>query len=148
MSLNFSIHEITIAVNDVNGSSDRLARAFNSKPDELQSFPTTAIETDMGGVWVDDFHLAMVSAPPGKGPVGRFLANRGEGLYEINVRTNDLPAAVEHMTAQGLEFINTDPIVLEDYDAGHGLVLSELRMAFVDPRSSGGVLIEVAQWVE
>ncbi|HWC08421.1 MAG: methylmalonyl-CoA/ethylmalonyl-CoA epimerase [Solirubrobacterales bacterium] len=148
MALELSIHEITIAVKDVGDSASFFARAFNSEPDEVQHFPTQGIEVDMGGVWVGDFHMAMVSAPVGEGPVGRFLAARGGGIYEVNVKTNDLSAAVEHMSSQGIKFINADPIVLENYDAGRGVVLKELRMAFVDPRSTNGVLIEVAEWVE
>jgi len=40
-----------------------------------------------------------------------------------------------------------EPLILRDYDAGHGNVLSELRVAFVDPKTTHGVLIEVAEWV-
>ena len=39
-------------------------------------------------------------------------------------------------------------VVLPDYDAGHGHILSELRIVFADPRTTHGVLIEVAEWVE
>ena len=56
-------------------------------------------------------------------------------------------AAVEHFKSQGLRFINEEPKILENYDAGHGQVLRELRVCFVDPRTTHGVLIEVAEWV-
>ena len=68
-------------------------------------------------------------------------------MYEINVRTNDLSAAIVHLKEKGLQFINEEPLVLENYDAGHGTILKELRIAFVDPRSTNGVLIEIAEWV-
>lgn len=148
MSLEFSIHEITIAVRDIAGASSRFAGLFGGQADELQQFPQDRFQMNMGGVWVGDFHIAMASAPIGEGPVGRFLEKRGEGMYEINVRTNDLSAAIEHMKSQGVQFINEEPLVLANYDAGHGEILSELRIAFVDPRSTNGVLVEVAEWVK
>ncbi len=148
MPLELSIHEITIAVQDIDDAATRFAGLFASEPDPIQQFPQPGFQMEMGGVWVGDFHIAMASAPVGEGPVGRFLAKRGEGMYEVNVRTNDLPAAVEHMKGKGIRFINEEPVVLRDYDAGHGLILSELRIAFADPRSTNGVMIEVAEWVE
>ena len=147
MALEFSIHEITIAVNDIDGAQDRFAGAFGGTADALQNFPAPSFQMDMGGVWIGDFHIAMASAQAGEGPIGRFLAKRGEGMYEINVRTNDLSAAIVHLKEKGLQFINEEPLVLENYDAGHGTILKELRIAFVDPRSTNGVLIEIAEWV-
>ena len=148
MSLELSIHEITIAVNDIDTASKTLGGALQGTIDEVQDFPNEGFQLKMGGVWVGDFHIAMVNDPSGVGPVGKFLSKRGEGIFEVNVRTNDLPAAIEHFKSQGLKFINEEPKVLENYDAGHGKVLSELRIAFVDPRTTHGVLIEVAEWVD
>ncbi len=147
MALELSIHEITIAVNDIGEAQTTFAGALQGSEDEVQHFPQDNFELNMGGVWIGDFHIAMVNDPSRNGPVGRFLAKRGEGVYEVNVRTNDLPAAVKHLKSQGLRFINEEPKILENYDAGHGQVLKELRVCFVDPRTTHGVLIEVAEWV-
>jgi methylmalonyl-CoA/ethylmalonyl-CoA epimerase len=147
MALELSIHEMTIAVNDIDAAQATFAGALQGSEDEVQHFPQDAFELNMGGVWVGDFHIAMVNDPSGNGPVGRFLDKRGEGVYEVNVRTNDLPAAVEHLKRQGLRFINEEPKILKNYDAGHGQVLKELRVCFVDPRTTHGVLIEIAEWV-
>jgi catechol 2,3-dioxygenase-like lactoylglutathione lyase family enzyme len=148
MALELSIHEITMAVNDIGAAADALGRAFLGAIDEVQSFPQEGFQLDMGGVWIGDFHIAMVHDSSGVGPVGKFLAKRGQGIFEINVRTNDLPAAIEHLKGQGVRFINEEPRVLKNYDAGHGVVLKELRIAFADPSSTQGVLFEIAEWVE
>jgi methylmalonyl-CoA/ethylmalonyl-CoA epimerase len=148
MALEFSIHEMTIAVHDIDTAAKRFSDAFQGEVDPKQQWPQPMLELDMGGVWVGDFHFGMVSAPSGEGPVGRFLERRGEGMYEVNVRTNDLKAAVEHMKSKGIRFINEEPEVLRNYDAGHGEILSELRIVFADPKTTHGVLIEVAEWVK
>lgn len=148
MALEMTIHEITMAVHDIKGAADALGRMFLGSIDEVQSFPQEGFELDMGGVWIGDFHIALVHDASGTGPVGRFLAKRGQGIFEINVRTNDLPAAMEHLKAQGVRFINEEPRVLRNYDAGKGIVLKELRIAFADPSTTQGVLFEIAEWVE
>jgi methylmalonyl-CoA/ethylmalonyl-CoA epimerase len=148
MAAEFSIHEITIAVHDIAAASATIAAAFNGTIDEVQHFPQDGFELEMGGVWIGDFHIAMVNDPSGTGPVGKFLARRGQGIFEVNVRTDSLPAAIEHVTSTGVRFVNETPRVLPNYDAGHGQVLSELRIAFADPSTTHGVMFEVAEWVE
>ena len=144
----FSIHEITIAVNNIDEVADVLSRAFGGTVDPVQHFPQEGFELNMGGVWIGDFHIAMVHDPSGTGPVGRFLAKRGPGIFEVNVRTDSLPEAIAHLKEQGVGFINEEPRVLRNYDAGHGQILSELRIAFANPATTGGVLFEVAEWVD
>jgi methylmalonyl-CoA/ethylmalonyl-CoA epimerase len=147
MSLEFSIREITVAVNDIDTASERLSGALQAKVDEIVRFPEAGLELEMGGIWVGDFHIALVHDRSGSGPVGRFLGKRGEGVYEVNVKTNDLPAAIEHMKAQGLRFVSEEPHVLPNYRWGDE-VFSEIRIVFVDPATTHGVLIEVAEWVK
>lgn len=147
MSLEFRIREMTIAVHDLDEAEKRLGGALNAGVDDVVDFPEEGLQLRMGGLWVGDFHLALVNDPSGDGPVGRFLKRRGEGVYELNVSTNDLPAAIEHMKSQGMRFLSEEAKVLENYD-WNGEVFSELRIVFVDPSTSHGVLIEVGQWVK
>lgn len=148
MAAEFSIHEITLAVNDIAEASQRIAAAFNGTIDEVQEFPQGNFQLQMGGVWIGDFHIAMVHDPSGNGPVGKFLAKRGPGIYEVNVKTNDLAAANSHLRDVGIELVNDDPLSLPHYDVGHGTVLSELLITFLAPSSMHGTMFEVAQWVE
>ena len=144
----FSIHEITIAVTDIDAAAATIAAAFHGVVDPVQEFPQGSFELRMGGVWIGDFHIAMVSSPVGKGPVGKFLERRGQGLYEVNVRTDDLAAANEHLTGLGIGLVNETPLSLPNYDAGHGQILKELLITFVNPASTHGTMFEVAEWVE
>ncbi|HEX6132334.1 MAG TPA: methylmalonyl-CoA epimerase [Longimicrobiales bacterium] len=66
-------------------------------------------------------------------PVGRFLARRGPGLHHIAYRVPDLEAALERLAADGIELIDRTPRT-----GAHGH-----RVAFLHPRSTGGVLIEL-----
>ena len=147
MGLEFSIREITLAVTDIETAAQRLGGAFQSDADHVVEFADKGLQLEMGGIWVGDFRLALVQDNSGSGPVGRFLERRGEGMYELNVKTNDLPAAIEHLKRQGMRFISEQPRILPNYE-WHGEVFSELRIVFVDPATSHGVLIEVAEWVK
>ena len=70
--------------------------------------------------------------------VGRFLASRGAGLHHVAYRVPDIEAALDALRDQGLQLIDETPRT--------GIRAS--RVAFVHPRSTGGVLTEIVQPAE
>jgi methylmalonyl-CoA epimerase len=67
--------------------------------------------------------------------VARFLARRGPGLHHIAYRVPDLTTTLERLAAAGVELIDAAP-----RPGSHGH-----RVAFVHPRSAGGVLVELVE---
>jgi methylmalonyl-CoA/ethylmalonyl-CoA epimerase len=68
-------------------------------------------------------------------PVGRFLAKRGPGLHHIAYRVVDIEAMLRRLEAAGVELIDRTPRA-----GAHGH-----QVAFLHPRSTSGVLIELVQ---
>ncbi|HEX7240892.1 MAG TPA: methylmalonyl-CoA epimerase [Longimicrobiaceae bacterium] len=68
-------------------------------------------------------------------PVGKFLAKRGPGMHHLCYRVPDVAAALEEFAREGYELIDREPRT-----GGHGH-----RVAFLHPRSTGGVLVELVQ---
>lgn len=145
--LEFSIQEVVIATRDAEGAAERFGKALDARVDDRVSYPQPGIEIDMTGVWVGDFRIAFVQDTTGTGPVARSIEKRGEGLFELCLRTSNLPSAMEHMKAHGIRFTDDEPHVLKNYE-WRGEVFSEVHVAFVHPASSFGTLIEVQQWVK
>ena len=67
--------------------------------------------------------------------VARFLEKRGPGLHHIAYKVSDLAAALERLAAAGVELIDKAP-----RPGAHGH-----KVAFIHPRSSGGVLVELVE---
>ena len=67
--------------------------------------------------------------------IGRFLERRGPGLHHIAYRVPDIAAALADLEARGVELIDRQARP----GAGGHLV------AFLHPRSTGGVLVELVQ---
>lgn len=141
----FSIQEMVIATEDVEAAAARWRDSLGVPADEKVSYPQAGIEIDMSGVWIGDFRMAFVSDASGKGPVSKFLEKRGEGLFEICIRTNDLEAAVEQMKAGGMRFTTEEPHILKNYE-WKGEIFSEVHVMFVHPASANGTMIELQQW--
>ena len=67
--------------------------------------------------------------------ISKFLEKRGEGVHHLSFYVKDIEAALARATAAGLELIDRTP-----REGSHGT-----RIAFVHPRSMGGVLIEFCE---
>jgi methylmalonyl-CoA epimerase len=68
-------------------------------------------------------------------PVGKFLASRGPGLHHVAYQTGDIAAELERLKAAGVRLIDETPRT--------GIRGSSV--AFLHPKSSGGVLTEIVQ---
>jgi methylmalonyl-CoA epimerase len=71
------------------------------------------------------------------GPIGKFLDKRGEGIHHLSFDVPDLEAALARCKAAGLTLIDEHP---RKGAAGK-------QIAFLHPRSTSGVLIELSQSV-
>jgi methylmalonyl-CoA/ethylmalonyl-CoA epimerase len=71
-------------------------------------------------------------------PVGKFLASRGPGLHHVAYQVPDIEAALAALKQEGARLIDETPRT--------GIRGS--RVAFVHPKSSGGVLTEIVQPAE
>jgi methylmalonyl-CoA/ethylmalonyl-CoA epimerase len=68
-------------------------------------------------------------------PVARFLEKRGPGIHHICYRVPDLDAALERCRAAGYQLVDEKP------RQGAG----GRRIAFVHPKSTAGILLELTE---
>ena len=68
-------------------------------------------------------------------PVGRFLAAKGEGIHHIAYGVADVAAAIDELAGMGIRLVDDVP--------RHGAFDSAI--AFLHPKSVGGVLTELVQ---
>jgi len=83
-------------------------------------------------------HVELLKPLGPETPVGKFLERKGPGLHHVAYRVDDIDATLEMLSADGVELI--------DSRARTGIRQS--RVAFLHPRSTGGVLTEIVQPAE
>ncbi len=86
------------------------------------------LEYDLGGTGVE-----LLATDDPESPIGRFLAKRGPGIHHVCYRVGDLDAALARCRDAGFQLIDEVP-----RPGGHGR-----RVAFVHPRATAGILIEL-----
>ena len=70
-----------------------------------------------------------------EGPIGKFIEKKGEGIHHIAIRVENLEEALNELKEKGIKLIDETP----RYGAGGA------RIAFVHPKSTGGVLLELSE---
>ena len=68
-------------------------------------------------------------------PIGKFLSKRGPGVQQVCFRVENLSEMIDLLTDNGVIMIDNEP-----RNGAHGALI-----AFVHPKSTGGVLVELAQ---
>ena len=68
-------------------------------------------------------------------PIAKFIEKRGGGIHHISVKTDDITDALAKHSEQNLRLIDQEPRI-----GAHNM-----RIAFIHPKSTGGVLIELSQ---
>lgn len=68
-------------------------------------------------------------------PIARFIEKKGAGIHHIALGVDDVATAIEKLLGQGVEMIDHEP-----RSGAHGA-----QIAFIHPKSTPGVLIELCQ---
>ena len=84
---------------------------------------------------IGDTELELLESTDPEGPIAWFIEKRGQGIQHIALRVDDIDEALDVMRAKGIRLIDEKP----RYGAGGA------RIAFLHPKATGGVLIELCE---
>ena len=84
---------------------------------------------------VGDTEIELLESTEPDGPIAKFIEAKGQGLQHIAFRVDDIEAALAELKAKGVRLIDEKP----RYGAGGA------KIAFLHPKSTHGVLIELSQ---
>jgi methylmalonyl-CoA/ethylmalonyl-CoA epimerase len=127
------VHHVGVAVADLDESIGLYRGTFGAELVHRASNEKEGLEAAF--LRIGDGEIELMSALREDSPVGRFLAKRGPGLHHIAYGVADLDGALAGARAAGLELIDPEPRM-----GMHGT-----RIAFVHPKSVGGVLTELVE---
>ena len=100
----------------------------------------TVVEQGVEAVLLDvgEGHIELLRPLSEDTPVGKFMARKGGGMHHIAYAVSDIDRTLAELAKRGVELIDTEPRI--------GIRGS--RVAFLHPRSTGGVLTEIVEPVE
>lgn len=130
------IDHIAIAVHDI----DEVARFYTGilKLDLSGVEVVTEQKAKVGFLKIGESNIELVQPASDDSPLVKFLETRGPGIHHICLEVEDIEKEVEELKKQGARMIDETP-----RPGAHNT-----RVAFIHPKSSGGVLIELNQLPE
>lgn len=127
------IAHVGIAVKDIKASSDLFQALFGKRPDHTEDLPEQKVRTAMFKVGGSAVELTEALDP--ESPIAKFIEKRGEGVHHVSFLVDDIEAELARLKAAGFQLIDERPRPGAD---GH-------RVAFLHPKSTNSVLIEISQ---
>lgn len=135
------IDHIGIATNSLDEGSKfwKLIGLSNNLPDELvadQGVTTRFFETSKDNSDTQSPPMIELLEPTSNDtPIGKFIEKRGIGIQQLCLRVENIEKVISHLIDNGIRMIDAEPRL-----GSHGALI-----AFVHPKSTGGVLVELAQ---
>ncbi len=127
------IDHIGIAVTDL----DAALKLYEEDYDMTFVHRETVTEQGVEAILLDigENHIELLAPLSEDSPVGKFLAKKGPGIHHIAYQTDDIKRDLERLKADGMQVIDHQPRI--------GIRGSSV--AFLHPKSTGGVLTEIVQ---
>jgi methylmalonyl-CoA/ethylmalonyl-CoA epimerase len=128
------VHHIGIAVHDLEKSLELYRDLLGLPCAGTHEVPEQKVITAFFPV--GDTHLELIQPTEGNVGMTKFLEKRGEGIHHLCFEVDDIETALAACQSRGLRLIDEVPREIED---------GKKKMAFLHPKSTGGVLIELYQ---
>lgn len=128
-----SINHIGIAVKDLEVSKELYSKIFGVKDFHIEIVEEQNVKVasfDIGGVMIE-----LTQATNENSPIAKFIAKKGEGIHHIAFSTNEINHTLTSLENSGIELINKQAT-----SGAHNM-----NIAFLHPKSTGGVLIELCE---
>jgi methylmalonyl-CoA/ethylmalonyl-CoA epimerase len=124
---------IGVAVEDLDESIALYSERLGMPLEHRETVEQQGVEAVLLGV--GDSHVELLRPLGPDTAVGRFLASRGPGLHHVAYGTDDIESALEALREAGVRLIDEQPRI----------GIRGARVAFLHPKSTGGVLTELVE---
>lgn len=127
------IEHIGIAVKNANASVALFNSLFQSNPYKTEIVESEQVNTIFYQIGPNKIEL--LEATSAESTIAKFIDKKGEGIHHIAYEVEDIGVEMERLKKEGFQFIHEQP----KKGADNKLI------AFLHPKSTNGVLIELCQ---
>jgi methylmalonyl-CoA/ethylmalonyl-CoA epimerase len=128
------INHIAIAVNNLEEAAKFYQTVMGLTLSGVEV--VSAQKTKVGFFKIGESNIELVQPAEPDSPLVKFLETKGQGIHHICLEVDDIEAEVKSVLEKGATMVDQKP-----RPGAHNT-----RVAFVHPKSSGGVLIELCEY--
>jgi len=130
------IEHIGIAVKNLEASNNLYSRLFGAPPYKTEAVESEHVNTSF--FKVGDNKIELLEATSKDSAIARFIDKKGEGMHHIAFEVDDIKAEIVRLKKEGFSVVNEEPKRGAD----------NKWVAFLHPKSTNGVLIELCQEIK
>ncbi|MFC0603476.1 methylmalonyl-CoA epimerase [Winogradskyella pulchriflava] len=130
------IEHIGIAVKDIEKSNDLFQALFGKAHYKIEDVESEGVKTSFFKCGPNKIEL--LQATNDNSPIAKFIEKKGEGIHHIAFAVTDIKEEIARLKEEGFQMIHEKP----KRGADNKLI------AFLHPKSTNGVLIELCQDIE
>lgn len=130
------IEHIGIAVKDLEKSNALFAALFGAPHYKVEEVLSEGVKTSFFKSGPNKIELLQATDP--ESPIAKFIAKKGEGIHHIAFAVKDITQEIKRLKNEGFTVLNETP----KKGADNKLV------AFLHPKTTNGVLIELCQEID
>jgi methylmalonyl-CoA/ethylmalonyl-CoA epimerase len=127
------IHHVGIAVQSLEAAVPIFTKLLGCKPSSEEAVADQKVRVAV--FELEHSRIELLEATEHDSPVGRFVAKRGQGIHHLTLTVPNLQAALAALDQSGVKPLDRKP------RTGAG----KEQIAFLDPKSTSGVLIELVE---
>lgn len=127
------IAHVGVAVRDMQSSVKLFEKLFEKGPDHLETVAEQKVKTAM--FQLGETAIELTEATDASSAIARFLEKRGEGVHHVSFIVDDIVKEIARLKSLGFVMVDEEP---RTGAAG-------CYVAFLHPKSTNGVLIELSQ---
>lgn len=127
------IEHLGIAVKNIEESNELFSKLLNTEPYKQEIVESENVITSF--FKIGESKIELLQATSEDSAIHKFIDKKGEGLHHIAYDVTDIHAEIKRLKAEGFEMIHENPKVGAD----------NKLIAFLHPKSTNGVLIEICQ---
>jgi len=124
------INHVAIVVADIDEALKFWRDALGIEMSHLEDVPSQ--KAQVAFLPLGDSEVELVKPTADDTGAAKFLAERGGGMHHLCFETDNVEGMLADLREKGVRLINEEPIVLPGR-----------KMAFIHPKSTGGVLVEL-----
>jgi methylmalonyl-CoA/ethylmalonyl-CoA epimerase len=132
MAKPIKINHIGIAVANIDESLKFWRDALGIELSHIEDVPSQ--KAKVAFLPVGESEVELVNPTTDDSGVAKFIAERGGGMHHLCVEVDDIEGVIANLKEKGVRMIDEEPKVLPGR-----------KLAFVHPKSTGGVLVELYQ---
>ena len=127
------IEHIGIAVKDLKAANKTYETLLGKPPYKQEAVKSEGVFTSF--FEAGDSKIELLAATTPESPIAKFINKRGEGIHHIAFKVSDIRSEMTRLQAEGFTLLNEQPKAGAD----------NKLVAFLHPKSSHGVLVELCQ---